>query len=371
MYLSRRSILLAIFISTGLLSSPLLNQCDAQIVLTSGLADLGDYTYVPMSFETVPDNAVISVNTALTSDAFASSRGSSHASYSLDGGSVLTLSADSIPTPDGPERIGHVAELTLDLEFSTAGTLTVFSPPPTVYLEFDYGTTSVSGGADLMGAWYGDWPPDPSYDPPSQFVPRSPYTDLISVDAGPLTVSILARGSVSRSGNGMRSSGYVQFTFVPEPLLGDWNGDQLLDAIDVDLLAAEIRAGTHRLDYDLNRDSLVNRADVMVWISQLKQTWLGDADLDGLFDSSDLVTVFRAGEYEDRIKGNSGWADGDWDGNGDFESADFVVALSDGGYEKGPRRAVATVPEPTGLGLVGLVCILASRRAAMGFDFQM
>jgi hypothetical protein len=69
---------------------------------------------------------------------------------------------------------------------------------------------------------------------------------------------------------------------------------------------------------------------------------LGDADLNGSFDSTDLVQVLAFGEYEDGVELNSTWLTGDWDGDGDFTSGDLVVALADGGYEAG----AAAVPEP-------------------------
>ena len=84
---------------------------------------------------------------------------------------------------------------------------------------------------------------------------------------------------------------------------------------------------------------------------------MGDSNLDGEFNSSDFVTVFSAGEYEDELAGNSTWATGDWNGDKDFNSSDFVAAFSDGGYEKGPR-AVAAVPEPSGM-IMFLACLAA------------
>ena len=60
----------------------------------------------------------------------------------------------------------------------------------------------------------------------------------------------------------------------------------------------------------------------------------GDANLDGLFDSSDMVLVFQAGQYEDGVPGNSDWTTGDWDGDGDFTSLDMVLAFQQGTYEK-------------------------------------
>ncbi len=59
----------------------------------------------------------------------------------------------------------------------------------------------------------------------------------------------------------------------------------------------------------------------------------GDANLDGIFDSSDMVLVFQSGHYEDNVPGNSDWTTGDWDGDGDFTSLDMVLAFQQGTYE--------------------------------------
>ena len=61
----------------------------------------------------------------------------------------------------------------------------------------------------------------------------------------------------------------------------------------------------------------------------------GDSNGDGLFNSSDLVFVFQAAEYEDGIAGNSLFEEGDWNGDGDFTTADFVFAFEFGNYENG------------------------------------
>ena len=54
----------------------------------------------------------------------------------------------------------------------------------------------------------------------------------------------------------------------------------------------------------------------------------GDANGDLRFDSSDLVLVFQAGEYEDGVTGNSTFVEGDWNLDGDFDSTDLVFALT-------------------------------------------
>ncbi len=96
------------------------------------------------------------------------------------------------------------------------------------------------------------------------------------------------------------------------------------------------------------------RAD---YVHNVLGTWIGDANLDGEFNSTDLVVVFTTGEYEDATAANSTWVTGDWNGDSEFDSSDFVVAFSDGGYEQGVRPAAA-VPEPAGaiLLLIGVAC---------------
>jgi hypothetical protein len=102
-------------------------------------------------------------------------------------------------------------------------------------------------------------------------------------------------------------------------------------------------------------------------VVDLKQAWFGDADLDGQFNSSDLVSVLASGHYEDSLPGNSTWTTGDWNGDGDFTTSDLITALADGGYEQGPRLVVGAVPEPSRmLLLMALLMILPMRRKRLG-----
>ena len=58
----------------------------------------------------------------------------------------------------------------------------------------------------------------------------------------------------------------------------------------------------------------------------------GDADLDGQFNTTDLIKIFIAGEYEDGVAGNSTWAEGDWNADGEFSTTDLVVSFQGGAY---------------------------------------
>lgn len=73
----------------------------------------------------------------------------------------------------------------------------------------------------------------------------------------------------------------------------------------------------------------------------------GDSNHDGIFDSSDLVLVFAAGEYEDGVTGNSTFEEGDWDGDGDFTTSDLVFAFAAGTYQANAVAIAEVTPDLT------------------------
>jgi hypothetical protein len=148
----------------------------------------------------------------------------------------------------------------------------------------------------------------------------------------------------------------------------DFNNDGIVDVQDINLLLAEVNAGTNSATFDRTGDGLVNDQDIIhvVTLPDELNTYIGDANLDGEFNSGDLVTVLSGGQYEDATAGNSSWETGDWNGDADFDTGDLVFALSQGGYEAGPRGAVlaVAVPEPATclLLLIGGILIGLRRR---------
>ncbi len=145
------------------------------------------------------------------------------------------------------------------------------------------------------------------------------------------------------------NTGFV--TFGAGGLIGDYNSNGELDVEDLDLQAAAIAGGQDPPEFDLTADGVVNEDDRVFWLHDLKGTWVGDADLNGLFDSGDFVAVFVEGKYETGEA--AGWAQGDWNADLVFDSGDFVSAFVDGGYEIGEfPGAVQAVPEPSSLTLI-------------------
>jgi hypothetical protein len=117
------------------------------------------------------------------------------------------------------------------------------------------------------------------------------------------------------------------------------NSGQITPA-DIDALFAAI-ADPPNADmsvFDLNRDGVLTSgsgedSDVRHMVVLVLGTYFGDANLDWLFDSNDMVQVFSAGMFETGLEAH--WSQGDWDGDFLFTSDDIVVAFIGGGYEQG------------------------------------
>ena len=128
----------------------------------------------------------------------------------------------------------------------------------------------------------------------------------------------------------------------------DFNDDGLTDAVDIDLLCGAI--GGNDLQFDLNGNQVVDEQDVAFMLDQVLRVPVGDANLDGQFDSSDLVSIFAAGEYEDNVAANSGWATGDWNCDQEFNTSDLVAAFQAGAYVSNAvaaATATSSLEQPT------------------------
>jgi hypothetical protein len=120
---------------------------------------------------------------------------------------------------------------------------------------------------------------------------------------------------------------------------GDLDRNGTVNAADIDLLCAAIRRDDEL--FDLNGDGLRNVDDLVYFVESVLRTSVGDANLDGTFNSSDLVKALQAGEYEDGVANNSTWEEGDWNCDGEFSTQDLVLALQRGGYVAAGRPAAA------------------------------
>ena len=147
-----------------------------------------------------------------------------------------------------------------------------------------------------------------------------------------------------------------------ETALGDFDANGSIDVGDADTLVSMINGGFVSKSYsvtqmlDINYDQSIDNHDLSSWVKDVASTWYGDANLDGRFDSGELVAVFKADLYESEDTGNATWSTGDWNADGNFDSGDLVLAFQDGGYEQGTLAATKSVPEPE----TGLLVVLAA-----------
>jgi hypothetical protein len=153
-----------------------------------------------------------------------------------------------------------------------------------------------------------------------------------------------AAGSRLYFGAGSR---YTEFDIFEATwmVVGDLNSNGQFDGADIDLLSRAIRDGETDRQYDMNRDGHVNTDDRTAWIhgAEIAHTYFGDSNLDGEFNSGDLVAVLEAGKFA--TGQSAGWNQGDWNGDARFDRDDIILALQDGGYGQGSLAAT----QPNGI----------------------
>ncbi|MCA9150697.1 MAG: hypothetical protein KDA92_15400 [Planctomycetales bacterium] len=186
-----------------------------------------------------------------------------------------------------------------------------------------------------------------------------PMTLLLPYDGATFPAGHSTSCSAGATATGSVSGVFRELSEFPlDAAPGDFSGNGILDVRDINLLMRHLTL--YDFIFDLNTDEAVDFDDLAIWVHDIRVTHFGDSDLNGEFDSTDLVNVFQSGQYEDEVAENSTWSSGDWNGDREFTSSDLVVAFQDGGYEQGRKAILAIdslVPEPRGLMmmLIGIV----------------
>jgi protocatechuate 3,4-dioxygenase beta subunit len=118
-----------------------------------------------------------------------------------------------------------------------------------------------------------------------------------------------------------QSTGDLNFGNQRTAPTGDFNNDGNVDAADIDLLYAHYGAANADT-YDLDGDANVTQSDMDYLIHTIKNTWYGDANLDGKVGFGDFQALL-----DNWHATGTGWACGDFDGNGTTEYHDFQLLL--------------------------------------------
>lgn len=143
---------------------------------------------------------------------------------------------------------------------------------------------------------------------------------------------------------------------------GDFNRDGILDTVDIDMLTAEIFAGTNDPAIDITGDGLVDDSDLTHWRSEAaadnrfsEAYLLGDSNLDGSVDAIDLNNLALNWQQD-----TTEWSGGNFVADGVVDSAD-LNALALNWQQSIPMASAvsAPVPEPSALWLtlVGLAAV--------------
>lgn len=130
-------------------------------------------------------------------------------------------------------------------------------------------------------------------------------------------------------------------------VVGDIDGDEGVDANDVDLLSAAIRTGSPGRAYDINNDGRVDSHDMDKLIHDVLRTEYGDFNLNGIVNGGDYtIWADNYGETD------AGWSTGDANGDGVVDSLDYTHWADMTPFVSDAARYAAT-PEP---GTMALLC---------------
>ena len=116
---------------------------------------------------------------------------------------------------------------------------------------------------------------------------------------------------------------------------GDFNGDDLLDAVDLDELLARVHIASTDLYYDVDGDGEISISDRENWLEEFRGTTVGDIDLNGEVDFADFLSL--SANYGTQ----GGWQQGDFDGDQWVLFSDFLLLSENYG-----REETVAVPEP-------------------------
>ena len=147
--------------------------------------------------------------------------------------------------------------------------------------------------------------------------------------------------------------GQIVLSVLDGGLRGDFDGNGVVDLQDIDLLTPAIASGNNDASFDLNGDSLLDTAELDLFLSDgiisAGNRLRGDADFDGDVAFADFLRL--SGKF-----GQAGtWSDGDFDANGTIEFADFLMLSGNFGSV---AAGVASVPESAAGGIWLLALLL-------------
>ncbi len=123
---------------------------------------------------------------------------------------------------------------------------------------------------------------------------------------------------------------------------GDFNGDKVADAADIDLLFDAVNGSSQNPDFVLSGTfPIPTEFEIDFYIRDLLGTEFGDANLDGAVDAIDF------GIWSDhKFQSCTGWASADFNGDGKTDGSDFNVWNDNKFFDAGPVQAARQAKTP-------------------------
>jgi MYXO-CTERM domain-containing protein len=148
-------------------------------------------------------------------------------------------------------------------------------------------------------------------------------------------------------------------------VLGDFDGDGHINAVDIDLLSDAIEGGSSETKFDVNIDGFVDEDDLIHHIATLVErtdggvgTYRGDFNLDGYVDGTDLA-ILKAGFGLSGL----GYAAGNANADDFVNGTDLAIFKATFGFSGTPGGGnPPAVPGPATLSLLGLGAAALLRR---------
>lgn len=127
-----------------------------------------------------------------------------------------------------------------------------------------------------------------------------------------------------------------------KPVWGDFNGDDVADADDLQLLIDAVARGSQNVDYVLSGTiPMADASEIDFYLRDVVHSLPGDANVDGVVNAIDLNQVGL--NWQRSACG--GWSDGDFDGNGLVDAADLnAIGLN---WQQAARGRAGRVHSPT------------------------
>ncbi len=276
----------------------------------------------------------------------------------------------------------------LSLEVNTnTGEVSMFNPTSqSIDINF-YEIFSANGSLDTFG-WnsFDDQNLDAFGNGPGQSWDEGGESDASEFTEGfwlgSSTISAGGRETLGRAYNAQMNSRDLRFSYglsnntlvpglvqyVTGGLVCDFDGNGACDTVDIDSLVAQgdLVAGVAAVDpkFDLTGDGNLNQDDITVFLAEAGTAAGfagaipgGDADLNGVVNSSDLNAVGINWLASGKV-----YSEGDFNGDGQVTAADLNILGVNWLADVSVAAAAQSVPEPSGVLLVGLAGIAALLR---------